>query len=156
MIRTSSGKPSLVEVSSGPSVQTENVVQTICEKLPQRGINRKDFPPSSRLITCVHDYQSLRRRKLNRESHENNISRALKSLLLVQATENKIRDFFSKKGSVTDVSLKFTPEGKFRRFGFIGFASSNEAEEAQKYFDKTFMGTYLAQLATFRSMDALQ
>ncbi|XP_028966943.1 probable RNA-binding protein 19 [Galendromus occidentalis] len=58
-----------------------------------------------------------------------------------EATENKIRDFFSSKGTVTDVALKFTPEGKFRRFGFIGFASSNEAEEAQKYFDKTFMGT---------------
>ncbi|OQR74966.1 putative RNA-binding protein 19-like [Tropilaelaps mercedesae] len=56
------------------------------------------------------------------------------------ATEKKIKEFFSAKGTVTDVSLKFTVEGKFRRFGFIGFASDAEAAEAQSYFDKTFMG----------------
>lgn len=56
------------------------------------------------------------------------------------ATEKKVRDFFATKGTVTDVSLKFTPEGKFRRFGFIGFSDPAEASKAQKYFDKTFMG----------------
>lgn len=42
---------------------------------------------------------------------------------------------------MTDISLKFTPEGKFRRFGFVGFESAEQAFEAQAYFDKTFMGT---------------
>lgn len=41
---------------------------------------------------------------------------------------------------VTDVQLKYTRDGKFRHFGFIGFKTEKDAQEAQKFFNKTFIG----------------
>lgn len=43
---------------------------------------------------------------------------------------------FSEKGTVTDVQLKYTPEGKFRQFAFIGYQNEEEAEEAIRHFDR--------------------
>lgn len=40
---------------------------------------------------------------------------------------------------MTDVQLKFTKDGTFRHFGFIGFQSPEEAERAASYFNETFI-----------------
>ncbi|KAG8385072.1 hypothetical protein BUALT_Bualt03G0003500 [Buddleja alternifolia] len=57
------------------------------------------------------------------------------------ATEDRLREFFSQKGEVTDSKLMRTKDGKSRRFGFVGFRTEHEAEEAIKYFNKSFMDT---------------
>ncbi|KAI3455775.1 hypothetical protein Pfo_012438 [Paulownia fortunei] len=55
--------------------------------------------------------------------------------------EDRLREFFSQKGEVTDAKLMRTKDGKSRQFGFVGFRSEHEAEEAIKYFNKSFMDT---------------
>lgn len=48
---------------------------------------------------------------------------------------------FAAFGTVTDSSLKFTKEGKFRKFGFVGFKSEEDASRALKHFNKSFVDT---------------
>lgn len=48
---------------------------------------------------------------------------------------------FAAFGTVTDCSLKFTKDGKFRKFGFVGFRSEEEANRALKHLNKSFMDT---------------
>ncbi|XP_024158327.1 multiple RNA-binding domain-containing protein 1 [Rosa chinensis] len=56
--------------------------------------------------------------------------------------DKKLRELFSEKGEVTDAKLMRTKEGKSRQFAFIGFRSELQAQEAIKYFNKTFIDTY--------------
>ncbi|KAM0071974.1 putative RNA recognition motif domain, nucleotide-binding alpha-beta plait domain superfamily [Helianthus debilis subsp. tardiflorus] len=58
------------------------------------------------------------------------------------ATEERIRDYFSQKGEVTDAKLMRTRDGKSRQFGFVGFRTEKEASEALKFFHGSFMDTY--------------
>ncbi|KAJ2498315.1 Multiple RNA-binding domain-containing protein 1 [Coemansia sp. RSA 1972] len=55
--------------------------------------------------------------------------------------ERRFRAHFSTKGEVTDVKLIFTARGKFRRFGYIGYRSEEEAQNAQSYFNNSFIDT---------------
>ncbi|MEE6513442.1 hypothetical protein FKM82_021097 [Ascaphus truei] len=55
--------------------------------------------------------------------------------------EDRFRDLFAAFGTLTDCSLKYTKEGKFRKFGFIGFGSEDEAREALSHFNKSFIDT---------------
>uniref|UniRef100_A0A182WMG4 RRM domain-containing protein n=1 Tax=Anopheles minimus TaxID=112268 RepID=A0A182WMG4_9DIPT len=55
--------------------------------------------------------------------------------------EAKLRNHFSTCGIITDVQLKYTPEGKFRNFGFIGFESEEHGEKAIKHFNNSFIRT---------------
>lgn len=55
-------------------------------------------------------------------------------------TDEKLKEFFGKKGIVTD--SKIMKQGtKSRRFGFVGFKSEEEAIEAKKYFNGTYIDT---------------
>ncbi|EAT44565.1 AAEL004075-PA [Aedes aegypti] len=56
-------------------------------------------------------------------------------------TESKLRDHFSQCGIVTDIQLKYTPEGKFRNFGFIGYETEDQASKAISHFNNTFLRT---------------
>lgn len=56
-------------------------------------------------------------------------------------TESKLRDHFSRCGIVTDVQLKYTPEGKFRNFGFVGYETEEQAAKAIQHFNNTFLRT---------------
>ncbi|KYM94101.1 putative RNA-binding protein 19, partial [Cyphomyrmex costatus] len=65
-------------------------------------------------------------------------------------TDIKLKELFSQKGIVTDVQLKYTKDGKFRRFAFIGYKSEEQAQLAQSYFNQTFIDTskiYVEQCA---------
>lgn len=55
--------------------------------------------------------------------------------------EDRFRNLFAAFGTLTDCSLKFTKDGKFRKFGFIGFRSENEAKAALTHFHKSFIDT---------------
>lgn len=48
---------------------------------------------------------------------------------------------FAGFGTITDCTLKFTKDGKFRKFGFVGFKSEDEANQALKHFHKSFVDT---------------
>ncbi|KAM9810936.1 putative RNA-binding protein 19 [Neosynchiropus ocellatus] len=55
--------------------------------------------------------------------------------------EDRFRAIFSDFGTVTDCSLKFTKEGKFRKFGFVGFKTEEDANKALKHFHMSFVDT---------------
>ncbi|XAR56187.1 hypothetical protein NMG60_11036565 [Bertholletia excelsa] len=55
--------------------------------------------------------------------------------------EDRLREFFSQKGEVTDAKIMRTKDGKSRQFGFVGFRTEQEAEQAINYFNKSYMDT---------------
>ncbi|XP_008052444.1 probable RNA-binding protein 19 [Carlito syrichta] len=55
--------------------------------------------------------------------------------------EERFRQLFAAFGTLTDCSLKFTKDGKFRKFGFIGFKSEEEAQMALNHFNRSFIDT---------------
>lgn len=55
--------------------------------------------------------------------------------------EERFRQLFGAFGTLTDCSLKFTKDGKFRKFGFIGFKSEEEAQRALGHLHKSFVDT---------------
>ncbi|NXY82189.1 RBM19 protein, partial [Alcedo cyanopectus] len=55
--------------------------------------------------------------------------------------EDRFRKLFSAFGSLTDCCLKFTKDGKFRKFGFIGYKSEDEAQTALNHFNRSFIDT---------------
>lgn len=58
-----------------------------------------------------------------------------------QMKEARFRKMFADFGTLTDCALKFTKDGKFRKFGFVGFKTEEDAEKALKHFDKSFVDT---------------
>lgn len=59
----------------------------------------------------------------------------------LQVTEARLKELFSEKGIVTDVQLKYTEDGKFRRFGFVGYKTEEEASAALDFFNNTCVDT---------------
>ncbi|KAM1796214.1 hypothetical protein ACFX11_036476 [Malus domestica] len=55
--------------------------------------------------------------------------------------EDRLREFFSAKGDITDAKLMRTKEGNSRQFAFIGFRTGRKAREAMKYYDRSFLDT---------------
>lgn len=55
--------------------------------------------------------------------------------------EERFKSMFAAFGTVTDCSLKFTKDGKFRKFGFVGFKSEEDANSALNHFNKSFVDT---------------
>ncbi|KAL6114261.1 rbm19 [Pungitius sinensis] len=55
--------------------------------------------------------------------------------------EERFKSMFADFGTVTDCTLKFTKDGKFRKFGFVGFKSEEDANRALKHFNKSFVDT---------------
>ncbi|KAM4052892.1 putative RNA-binding protein 19 isoform 2-T2 [Anomaloglossus baeobatrachus] len=55
--------------------------------------------------------------------------------------EDRFRELFAAFGNLTDCTLKFTKDGKFRKFGFIGFSTEDEAKAALGHFNKSFIDT---------------
>ncbi|RYG97718.1 hypothetical protein EON65_52445, partial [archaeon] len=54
--------------------------------------------------------------------------------------DEDLRQMFSSRGEVTDVKVMKTKDGKSRGFAFIGFRSDEQAKEAMKYYNNTFIG----------------
>ncbi|XP_020673203.1 multiple RNA-binding domain-containing protein 1 [Dendrobium catenatum] len=69
------------------------------------------------------------------------MSRICVKNLPMYVKEDRLREFFSQKGEVTDAKLMRTTDGKSRQFGFVGFRTEREADEALKFFDNTYMDT---------------
>ncbi|XP_014244006.1 probable RNA-binding protein 19 [Cimex lectularius] len=58
----------------------------------------------------------------------------------------QIKQKFQELGRVTDVQLKYTKSGKFRKFGFIGYENEADAKAAIEHFNKTYIGTSQIQV----------
>ena len=56
-------------------------------------------------------------------------------------TEQNLEKHFSTQGIVTDVKILRKRSGESRRFAFVGFKSSEEAEKSITFFNKTFIDT---------------
>ncbi|KAK0399806.1 hypothetical protein QR680_003224 [Steinernema hermaphroditum] len=56
-------------------------------------------------------------------------------------TEDKLRRHFAGHGAITDCQLKYTRDGVFRRFAFIGFDTEENAQKVANHFNNTFIGT---------------
>ncbi|GAB1868922.1 Probable RNA-binding protein 19 [Camponotus japonicus] len=69
------------------------------------------------------------------------MSRLIVKNLPKSVTDTKLKELFSQKGIVTDVQLKYTKDGKFRRFAFIGYKTEEQAKLAQSFFDQTYIDT---------------
>ncbi|XP_056274679.1 probable RNA-binding protein 19 [Pseudoliparis swirei] len=65
--------------------------------------------------------------------------------------EERFRSMFAAFGTVTDCSLKFTKDGKFRKFGFVGFKAEDDADGAQKHFNKSFVDTSRVTVETCKA-----
>lgn len=62
-------------------------------------------------------------------------------MLFLQMKEDRFRKMFADFGTLTDCALKFTKDGKFRKFGFVGFKTEDDAQKALKHFNKSFVDT---------------
>ncbi|GFR09679.1 probable RNA-binding protein 19 [Trichonephila clavata] len=56
-------------------------------------------------------------------------------------TAKKLEELFSSKGTITDLQLKYSKEGVFRQFAFVGYRTEEEADAAKDYFNDTFVHT---------------
>ncbi|NXC70007.1 RBM19 protein, partial [Anhinga anhinga] len=65
----------------------------------------------------------------------------LLSFLVSQMKEDRFRKLFAAFGTLTDCCLKFTKDGRFRKFGFIGYKSEDEAQTALNHFNRSFIDT---------------
>jgi len=66
---------------------------------------------------------------------------ALRKHFTGQASKNATSTSSSsfKNFTLTDVKITYKPDGTSRRFGFVGFKTEKEAEEARRWFDKSFI-----------------
>ncbi|VDN95672.1 unnamed protein product [Brugia pahangi] len=69
------------------------------------------------------------------------MSRLIVKGLPSNCTEEKLRSHFKSFGKITDCSLKYTRDGKFRRFAFVGFETDENAQKARDNLHNAFMGT---------------
>ncbi|EDW00109.1 probable RNA-binding protein 19 [Drosophila grimshawi] len=69
------------------------------------------------------------------------MSRIIVKQLPKNISEDKLRNIFGSKGTITDLQLKYTPDGKFRQFCFVGYSSEAEAQAAIAHFNNTCIQT---------------
>uniref|UniRef100_A0A2R5LLW1 Putative rna-binding protein n=1 Tax=Ornithodoros turicata TaxID=34597 RepID=A0A2R5LLW1_9ACAR len=69
------------------------------------------------------------------------MSRIIVKNLPKRVNEERLRQHFSTKGVITDLQLKYTKEGVFRRFAFIGFQKEEAAQSAKQFFHGTYLDT---------------
>ncbi|XP_038209851.1 probable RNA-binding protein 19 [Zerene cesonia] len=69
------------------------------------------------------------------------MSRLIVKNLPNKVTVEKLKEIFGEKGEVTDVQLKYTKDGKFRNFGFVGYRTEEQAAAAREHFNETFINS---------------
>ncbi|KAJ2949187.1 hypothetical protein O0L34_g6129 [Tuta absoluta] len=74
------------------------------------------------------------------------MSRLIVKNLPNKVTVDSLKEIFGEKGEVTDVQLKYTKDGKFRNFGFIGYRTEEQAAAAREFFDGTCIRSMKVQV----------
>ncbi|CAJ0584814.1 unnamed protein product, partial [Mesorhabditis spiculigera] len=67
------------------------------------------------------------------------MSRLIVKGLPTNCTEQSLRKHFAKYGQITDCTLKYTKEGKFRKFAFLGFSEDQSAGKAIDATNNSFI-----------------
>ncbi|KAJ3022223.1 hypothetical protein HKX48_006745 [Thoreauomyces humboldtii] len=80
------------------------------------------------------------------------MSRLIVKNLPQHYTIERLKEHFGSKGEVTDAKLVKTHDGKFRRFGYVGFKTDKEAKAALKYFNGTFVDTSRIEVELARAI----
>lgn len=80
------------------------------------------------------------------------MSRLIVKNLPKDIKEDRFRSLFSTKGEITDLRLCKTKDGQFRRFGFVGFKTKEEADNAIKYFNNSYIDTSKIQIEIARNL----
>lgn len=75
------------------------------------------------------------------------MSRLIVKNLPKNITEERLCQIFSVKGHITDCSLKYTKEGVFRKFAFIGYRNEEDCSSSINYFDNTYIDTSKIQVS---------
>ncbi|CAI9744180.1 RNA-binding 19 [Octopus vulgaris] len=74
------------------------------------------------------------------------MSRLIVKNLPKNMTQERLQEIFGVKGHITNCNLKYTKDGIFRKFAFIGYQKAEDCTEAIKYFNKTFVDTSKIQV----------
>ncbi|CAF0981643.1 unnamed protein product [Didymodactylos carnosus] len=69
------------------------------------------------------------------------MSRVIVKNLPKQVKEAQVRKHFEAFGTITDLQLKYTKDGIFRRFAFVGYINPDQAKTATEKLNKSFIGT---------------
>lgn len=80
------------------------------------------------------------------------MSRIIVKNLPKRVKEEKLREYFSAKGTITDLQLKYTKEGVFRRFAFVGYKDEAQAAAAKEYFHNAYLDTSRLQVDTCKAL----
>ncbi|KAH7950656.1 hypothetical protein HPB51_028320 [Rhipicephalus microplus] len=116
----------LSEVQQGKLLLGEDQVETIPSRIPETILDEEVH------LDCVQKYFT-----------EDGWTAVLAT---VKIKEERLREFFSTKGTVTDLQLKYTKEGVFRRFAFVGFKDEAQAAAAKEYFNNSYLDTSKLQV----------
>ena len=60
--------------------------------------------------------------------------------------EERLRRLFDEYGQITECSLKYTKDGVFRKFAFVGFHSESDAHAAVSHRNNTYIDTAKIQV----------
>lgn len=80
------------------------------------------------------------------------MSRLIVKNLPKDLKEDRLRSLFASKGEITDLRLCKTKDGKFRRFGFVGFKTKEEADSALQFFNNSYIDTAKIQIEIARNL----
>ncbi|XP_022101109.1 probable RNA-binding protein 19 [Acanthaster planci] len=74
------------------------------------------------------------------------MSRLIVKNLPAGIKEDKIRTIFAAQGEITDLQLKYTSAGVFRKFAFVGFRAKSSAPKAVECLNNTFIDSSKIQV----------
>ena len=69
-----------------------------------------------------------------------------------QISKHKLKEIFSQFGVLTDLQLKYTQDGVFRHFAFIGYNTPQEANEAQSALHQTYILNSKVKVETCKNL----
>ncbi|CAN7985348.1 unnamed protein product, partial [Ixodes hexagonus] len=84
------------------------------------------------------------------------MSRIIVKNLPKRVKEDRLREFFSSKGTITDLQLKYTKEGVFRRFAFVGYKDEAQAAAAKEYFHNAYLDTSKLQVDICKALGDME
>lgn len=102
------------------------------------------FPPFFRLLILIATLSQATKTAMSRLIIKNLppylTPDTLRKHFTGQASKNVASTSSSPKTfTLTDAKIAYKPDGTSRRFGFVGFKTEKEAEEAKRWFDKSFI-----------------
>ncbi|CAB3406939.1 unnamed protein product [Caenorhabditis bovis] len=100
--------------------------------------------------TEIEKSEKTEKSQMSQKSEKLMTTRLIVKNLPAHCTEANLRKFFDKYGKITDASLKYTKEGKFRGFAFVGFDDEDSAKNAIQSTNQTFMDSKKLQVEECR------